>query len=89
MMNSTDKAYERDMLLMDFLDCACPRGDLNTSTIDDYNNALEDYYMLLDCAKTSSEKAELRREIQHCKAEKRKLKRLIENHNRMENCLTT
>lgn len=89
-MNSTDKAYQRDCFLLDFLDSNC-NSELSND-ISEYDKAIEEYREMLSYAIARNdiyEIAELRREIQHCKAEKRiAKKRLIENQNEMRIALT-
>lgn len=83
MANSTDLAYERDNFILQFLDCGCPSQ--TECDISDYGDALEEYGFLLQSAIDLGDKREikqLRSEIQHCKAEKRRIKRMIDANKR-------
>lgn len=78
-MNSSDQAYQRDMFLLDFIDSKCPDADCSLS---DYDEALEEYQILLSDAIARGNKTEikdLRRDIQRCRVEKRNYKRMINN----------
>lgn len=89
-MNSTDKAYRRDCFILDLLDSSCrmqPSGDIS-----DYDEAIQDYKMLLDDAILRNDKREmsqLRKEIQQCRAEKRILKRMIDTIQKEQETATT
>lgn len=90
-MNSTDKAYRRDNFLLEFLDSKCvpDKTDYTQKEIDDCNEAISEYECLLQNAIDVGNKREianLRAEIQHLKAEKRNIKRMLKN--RMEPALT-
>ena len=80
-MNSTDKTYQRDCFLLQFIGSSCqlePQG-----SIDDYNEAIEEYQELLQYAiefGNENEMKQLRKDIQRCKAEKRILKRMIDTN---------
>lgn len=83
MANSTDLAYERDNFILQFLDCGCVSE--TECDISDYDDALEEYGFLLQDAIARDDKKEikqLRREIQHCKAEKRRIKKMIDANKR-------
>lgn len=88
MANSTDLAYERDYFILQFLDSECSTGIHETATeqdISECDNALEEYGFLLQDAINLGDKREikqLRREIQHCKAEKRRIKKMIDANKR-------
>ena len=87
MRNTTEMAYERDNFILQFLDCGCVSE--TECDISDYDDALEEYGFLLQNAINRGDKREikqLRSEIQHCKAEKRIIKRMMKN--RMEIALT-
>ena len=87
MANTTELAYERDNFILQFLDCGC--ASQTECDISDYDDALEEYGFLLQNAIDLGDKREikqLRSEIQHCKAEKRRIKRMMKN--RMEHALT-
>ena len=86
-MNSTDAAYQRDDFMLDFLDSVCVPKPANYTQqdINDCNNAIAEYECLLQNAIDLGDKREiatLRSEIQHVKAEKREIKRMMKN--RME-----
>lgn len=90
-MNSTDKAYRRDNFLLELLDSKCvpDKTDYTQQEIDDCNEAISEYECLLQNAIDVGNKREianLRAEIQHLKAEKRNIKRMLKN--RMEPALT-
>lgn len=90
-MNSTDKAYRRDNFLLEFLDskCVLDKTEYTQQEIDDCNEAISEYECLLQNAIDVGNKREianLRAEIQHLKAEKRNIKRMLKN--RMEPALT-
>lgn len=89
-MNSTDMAYRRDNFILQFLDSVCqPPKEYSQQDIDDCNDAIEEYECLLQYAIDNQNKEEiafLRSEIQHVKAEKRNIKRMMKN--RMEPALT-
>lgn len=89
-MNSTDRAYRRDEFILQFLDSVCqPPKEYSQQSIDDCNDAIAEYECLLQNAIDSQNKQEiafLRSEIQHAKAEKRNIKRMMKN--RMEPALT-
>lgn len=83
MTNSTDLAYERDKFILQFLDCGCVSQ--TECDISDYDDALEEYGFLLQNAIDLGDKREikqLRSEIQHCKAEKRRVKKMIDANKR-------
>ena len=83
MANSTDLAYERDNFILQFLDSEC--GTTSVQDIKEYDEALEEYGFLLQNAIDIGDKREikqLRSEIQHCKAEKRRIKRMIDANKR-------
>ena len=91
MPNSTDLAYKRDNFIFQFLDCACvPISESYTEQdIRDYDEAISEYECLLQHAIERGDKDEIRQlraEIQHTKAEKRNIKRMMKN--RMEPALT-
>lgn len=86
-MNSADKAYKRDIFLLEFLDSKCmpTKTDYTQHEIADCNNAISEYECLLQNAIDVGDKREianLRAEIQHLKVEKRNIKRMLKN--RME-----
>ena len=90
-MNSTDKAYRRDNFLLEFLDSKCvpTKTDYTQQDIADRNEAISEYEYMLQYAIDVGDKREisnLRAEIQHLKAEKRNIKRMLKN--RMELALT-
>lgn len=77
-MNSSDVVYDRGLFLLSFMDseCSCE----TETTAEDYDDAIEEYQFLLDDAilkNNSKEIADLRRDIQKCKVEKRRFKRMI------------
>ena len=87
MQNSTDLAYERDNFILRFLDCECIQRDASYTDRDirDCNEAISEYECMLQYAIDVGDKREianLRAEIQHLKAEKRTIKRMLKN--RME-----
>lgn len=91
MANTTELAYERDNFLLKFLDCQCVVNSKNYAEqdIEDCNEAISEYECLLQHAIEKGNKDEisqLRKEIQHEKAEKRRIKRMMKN--RMEPALT-
>lgn len=85
-MNSTDAAYRRDNFILQFLDSVCqPQNEYTQQDINDCNDAIAEYECLLQYAIDRGDKQEiatLRSEIQHVKAEKREIKRMMKN--RME-----
>lgn len=85
-MNSTDAAYRRDNFILQFLDSVCqPQKEYTQQDINDCNDAIAEYECLLQNAIDIVDKQEiamLRTEIQHVKAEKREIKRMMKN--RME-----
>ena len=90
-MNSTDMAYKRDNFLLEFLDSKCvpTKTDYTQRDIADCNEAISEYEYMLQYAIDVGDKREisnLRAEIQHLKAEKRNIKRMLKN--RMELALT-
>ena len=90
-MNSTDKAYRRDNFLLEFLDSKCvpTKTDYTQQDIADCNEAISEYEYMLQYAIDVGDKraiSNLRAEIQHLKAEKRNIKRMLKN--RMELALT-
>ena len=90
-MNSTDMAYKRDNFLLEFLDSKCvpTKADYTQQDIADCNEAISEYEYMLQYAIDVGDKREisnLRAEIQHLKAEKRNIKRMLKN--RMELALT-
>ena len=88
MANSTDLAYERDNFILKFLDSDCGADICDTASeqdIEECNEALMEYECLLQNAIDRGDKREikqLRSEIQHCKAEKRRIKRMIDANKR-------
>ena len=84
-MNSTDAAYRRDNFILTFMDCLCvpDQKDYTQQDICDCNEAITEYECMLQHA---IEITFLRSEIQHVKAEKRNIKRMMKN--RMEPALT-
>ena len=88
MANSTDLAYERDNFILKFLDSDCGTDIYNIASeqdIEEYNEALMEYECLLQNAIDIGDKQEIKRirsEIQHCKAEKRRIKRMIDANKR-------
>ena len=83
-MNSTDKAYRRDNFLLEFLDSKCvpTKTDYTQQDIADCNEAISEYEYMLQYAIDVGDKWEisnLRAEIQHLKAEKRNIKRMLKN----------
>ena len=91
MQNSTDLAYKRDNFILQFLDCACVSISENCAEQDirDCDEAISEYECLLQYAIDRRDKDEIRQlraEIQHTKAEKRNIKRMMKN--RMEPALT-
>ena len=91
MPNSTDLAYKRDNFILQFLDCACVSISENRTEQDirDCDEAISEYECLLQNAIERGDKDEIRQlraEIQHTKAEKRNIKRMMKN--RMETALT-
>ena len=83
MVNSTDLAYQRDCFILQFIDSECIALNENPTEqdIEDYNEAIAEYESLLQKAIDLDNKQEikqLRSEMQHCKAEKRKIKRMID-----------
>lgn len=85
MANSTDLAYERDMFFLKFLDSECTEEHPTVPKLSEYDEAIEEYEELLLNAINSGDKKEikqLRSEIQHCKAEKRRIKRMIDANKR-------
>lgn len=86
-MNSTDMAYKRDNFLLEFLDSQCmpTKAEHTQQEIADCNEAISEYECMLQYAIDVGDKQEiafLRSEIQHVKAEKRNIKRMMKN--RME-----
>lgn len=85
-MNSTDAANRRDNFILQFLDSVCqPQKEYTQQDINDCNDAIAEYECLLQNAIDIGDKQEiaaLRTEIQHVKAEKREIKRMMKN--RME-----
>lgn len=86
-MNSTDAAYQRDNFMLDFLNSVCVSkpASYTQQDINDCNDAIAEYECLLQNAIDLGDKweiATLRSEIQHVKAEKREIKRMMKN--RME-----
>ena len=89
MANSTDLAYEQEMFFLKFLDSECVEERPSVPELSEYDEAIEEYEELLINAINYGDKKEikqLRSEIQHCKAEKRRIKRMMKN--RMEHALT-
>lgn len=91
MANSTDMAYRRDHFILDFLDSACSQKEeaYSQQNIKECNEAISEYECMLQYAIDIGDKKEiafLRSEIQHTKAEKRNIKRMMKN--RMEFALT-
>lgn len=91
MPNSTDLAYKRDNFILQFLDCACVPISENCTEQDirDCDEAISEYECLLQDAIDRGDKDEIRQlraNIQHTKAEKRNIKRMMKN--RMEPALT-
>lgn len=92
MANSTDLAYERDKFLLMFANggencCLINNENVTEQDIKDCNYAIEEYEELLLRAIDYGDKKEmkqLRSEIQHVKAEKRRIKKLLANKNRKE-----
>lgn len=87
MANSTDMAYRRDNFILQFLDCGCVSINENCTEQDirDCDEAISEYECLLQNAIERGDKDEIRQlraEIQHTKAEKRNIKRMLKN--RME-----
>ena len=84
MQNSTDLAYERDNFILQFLDCECCGSlcDYPEQNIEDFNEAIREYEILLQSridVRDKKEIKQLRAEIQHVKAKKRKIKRMMKN----------
>lgn len=83
MANSTDMAYRRDNFILQFLDSVCqPTKKYSQQDINDCNDAIAEYEYLLQNAIDLGDKREiatLRSEIQHVKAEKREIKRMMKN----------
>lgn len=81
MGNSTDAAYRRDNFILQFIDSVClPLKMYSQQDINDCNDAIEEYECLLKYAIDAQDKREiayLRAEIQHVKAEKRNIKRMM------------
>ena len=91
MRNSTDLAYERDNFILQFLDCECCGSscDYTEQDIEDCNEAIREYEILLQSRIDVGDKKgikQIRAEIQHVKAKKKKIKRMMKN--RMETVLT-
>ena len=91
MPNSTDLAYKRDNFILQFLDCGCVSINENCTEQDIRycDEAISEYECLLQYAIDRRDKDEIRQlraEIQHAKAEKRNIKRMMKN--RMEPALT-
>ena len=91
MANSTDMAYRRDNFILDFLDSACSQknGMYSQQDTKECNEAISEYECMLQHAIDIGDKQEiafLRSEIQHVKAEKRNIKRMMKN--RIEPALT-
>ena len=87
MANSTDMAYRQDNFILQFLDCGCVSINENCTEQDirDCDEAISEYECLLQNAIERGDKDEIRQlraEIQHTKAEKRNIKRMLKN--RME-----
>ena len=87
MANSTDLAYERDIFILQFLDSECMplKENATEQDIEECNEALMEYDCLLQNAIDRGDKQEikqLRSEIQPCKAEKRRIKRMIDDNKR-------
>lgn len=83
MTNSTDMTYRRDNFILQFLDSVCqPTKEYSQQDINDCNDAIAEYECLLQNAIDLGDKQEiatLRSEIQHVKAEKREIKRMMKN----------
>ena len=91
MPNSTDLSYKRDNFILQFLDCGCVSISENCTEQDirDCDEAISEYECLLQYAIDRRDKDEIRQlrsNIQHTKAEKRNIKRMMKN--RMEPALT-
>lgn len=91
MANSTDLAYKRDAFILQFLDseCVAEKESYSKQDINECNEAVREYECMLQHAIDVGDKKEiafLRSEIQHVKAEKRNIKRMMKN--RMEPALT-
>ena len=87
MANSTDMAYKRDNFILQFIDSQCmpTKAEHTQQEITDCNEAISEYECMLQYAIDVGDKREianLRVEIQHLKAEKRNIKRMLKN--RME-----
>ena len=86
MENSTDMAYRRDSFILQFIDSVCqPTKEYSQQDIAYCNEAISEYECMLQYAIDVGDKREianLRAEIQHLKAEKRTIKRMLKN--RME-----
>lgn len=76
-MNSTDKAYKRDLLLLELIDSDCMVS--SAESVSDYDKSISEYLMLINDRiqhNDLKEVANLRRDLQRCRAEKRNFKRL-------------
>lgn len=87
MANSTDMAYKRDNFILQFIDSQCmpTKAEHTQQEITYCNEAISEYECMLQYAIDVGDKREianLRVEIQHLKAEKRNIKRMLKN--RME-----
>lgn len=91
MGNSTDLAYERDRFILQFIDSEClpDNKEYTEQDIHECDEAIAEYESMLQYAIDSGNAKEIsliRKEIQHEKAEKRNIKRMMKK--RMEYALT-
>lgn len=89
-MNKADAVYEQKQFIADFIDCECFGNNENVK-LSDYNDAILEIMSMIEYnidIGDKKEAAEWRRMLQQPKIEKRRVKKMIDNKNRMEPALT-
>ncbi len=88
-MNSSEKAYERDKLIADFIECNCFNSDYSQK---EYDNSIAEINAMIQHSigiENDEEIAQWRKMLQRTRVEKRRAKaRMIESKREMEFALT-
>lgn len=85
-MNSSEKAYDHEQFLADFIECACP-GMQEAADMAEYDEAIAEIRRIIAyCIKIGDKKeaAIQRKELQRTKVAKRRAKKKMDNKNRRE-----
>lgn len=85
-MNKLEGVYEQKQLIADLIDCKC-FGVEKSADIQEYNNSIAEINSMIQHfidLNNKKEIAEWRKMLQQEKIEKRRVKEMIDNKNRME-----